>query len=241
MTRNQLKWFAIIAMLIDHAGLMLFQGTMFYGPMRLIGRLAFPIFCFFLVEGFHHTRNVRKYMMRLLLFGIASEVPFDLMLYIDSVSFEMQTIPQILKIFMQHQNVMWTLLLGLITIWICSKCNEVLLQLPVVLMGMFAAAFLATDYSYFGILMIYFFYRFPIGREDDEYGELTLQKAKLVICQAAVNLACGGNQIFGTAALLPIFSYKGEKGKERHKYFFYLFYPLHMLALVTIHWSIFLR
>ncbi|MBR1523666.1 MAG: TraX protein, partial [Lachnospiraceae bacterium] len=74
MTGTALKLIAVISMLIDHTGDVLFPGTMW---LRYIGRLAFPIYCFLLVEGFFHTKDLRRYMFRLLLFGLISEIPFD--------------------------------------------------------------------------------------------------------------------------------------------------------------------
>ena len=71
----QLKWIAIITMLIDHIGAVLFPYELGY---RIIGRIAFPIFCFLIVEGFSHTRDVRRYMVRLGIFALISELPYDL-------------------------------------------------------------------------------------------------------------------------------------------------------------------
>lgn len=244
MTQTQLKLLAIATMFIDHSGLLLFQGTPFYLPMRLMGRLAFPIFCFLLVEGFFHTRNVYHYMGRLFCFAMLSELPFDLMLYADEISFQTQSPDRIFRMFLGSQNVIWTLLLGLIILWICSHLQEKLLHIPVVIGGMLLAEIISSDYSYLGILIIYFFYLFPVGRGNDEYGDLTLQKVKLIICHGAVELLAGTVQAAAIVSLLPIFTYRGEKDRgKRHfwknKYFFYVFYPVHMLLLTALHWAIF--
>ena len=92
----QLKWIAVITMIIDHTGAVLFPDDMVF---RYIGRIAFPIFCFLLVEGFFHTRDVRKYMLRLGLFALISEIPYDLAFRDTVLEFE-------------HQNVFFALLLG---------------------------------------------------------------------------------------------------------------------------------
>ncbi|MCD8120133.1 MAG: conjugal transfer protein TraX [Lachnospiraceae bacterium] len=247
ITAGQLKLLAAATMLVDHIGYLFFDGSFFYEPMRVIGRLSFPLYCFFLVEGLTHTRNVFRYMGRLLLFALLSELPFDLMVYRNDISFVFQTPAKILRIFSGKQNVLWTLLIGLIVIWICSKLKSYWFHIPTVFLGMMASYALATDYKNYGILIIYFFWAFPIGRAEpagdltDEYGEFTLQKVKLILCQIVCNLLGGVRQAFGACALFPLFLYRGEKGKNfGGRYFFYLFYPVHMLVLVGIYYVLYL-
>lgn len=111
---STLKLIAIITMIIDHTGATIVQkmlminadnGLLFgmYTVMRSIGRISFPIFCFLLVEGYLHTRNVRKYAVRLAIFAIISDIPFDLALHNTPFNFG-------------YQNVYFTLLIGLLTL-----------------------------------------------------------------------------------------------------------------------------
>lgn len=246
LTAADLKILAAVTMVIDHIGYLFFQGSLLYEPLRVVGRLAFVLFCFFIAEGLTHTRHVFRYMIRLLVFAVISELPFDLMIYRDDISFYVQTPAEILEIFSGKQNVLWTLLIGLIVIWLCSKLHSYWFHIPVVFLGMLATYALATDYKNYGILIIYFFWAFPIGRPEpvgdltDEYGVFTLQNMKLVISQIACNLVGGVRQAFGACALLPLFLYNGEKGKNiGGRYFFYLFYPLHMLALTGIYYVVY--
>ena len=100
-----LKMIAITTMLIDHVGAVLLPQ---YPILRIIGRIAFPIFCFLLVEGFMHTHDVIRYMTRIGLFALISEIPFDLLFYgriLDGT----------------HQNVFFTLFIGLVMLYYLTK------------------------------------------------------------------------------------------------------------------------
>ena len=118
-----LKWIAIITMFIDHSakgvlylgflkprfpvakGSDLYTLYQLYKVLRGVGRIAFPIFCFFLIQGFLYTRSREKYMLRMLVFALVSEIPFDLALYGRIV-------------YPTHQNVYFTLLLGLLMLYL---------------------------------------------------------------------------------------------------------------------------
>ena len=78
ISADALKWIALLTMLCDHAGAVLFAQ---YPVMRLIGRTAFPLFVWLLVEGFFHTSSRKKYLGRMAFFALVSELPFDLALY----------------------------------------------------------------------------------------------------------------------------------------------------------------
>ena len=107
-----LKILAILAMLLDHiAAVFLSSTTMPYVLMRGFGRIAFPIFCFLVVEGYYHTRDVKKYMIRLAGFALVSEIPFDICFYQK-------------PFYWQHQNVFFTLALGLITIYAIDEVKK---------------------------------------------------------------------------------------------------------------------
>ena len=123
LSGSTLKIIAVITMLTDHigAGILgriitmqgIYSGSVYnvYTVMRYIGRLAFPIFCFLLVEGFMHTHNVKKYASRLFVFALISEIPFDLFVsgrIVDTSA----------------QNVYFTLLIGLICMWACDMSEE---------------------------------------------------------------------------------------------------------------------
>lgn len=204
-----LKWIAMVCMLIDHAGAVLFPQ---YIQMRIIGRLAFPIYCFLLVEGAVHTKDIHKYELRLLAFALLSELPFDLAFY---------TRPDF-----RHQNVFFTLFLGLLVVEQYQKQREKLnslLTFVVAIACMAAAELLHTDYGAAGIIFILLFYVL--------YGHTALKQGAFV----AMNFLLYGTsvQAYAGIAALPMLLYNGNRGPSM-KYFFYLFYPLHLLGIYFI-------
>ena len=216
MTGFALKLIAVISMLIDHTGDVLYPGQLW---LRYIGRLAFPIYCFLLVEGFCHTRNLKNYMLRLLIFGIISEVPFDLAFHESFIDFG-------------HQNVFWTLLLGLMAISLMSMLEydniyvRYLLQMMIAVPFGIAAQLMHTDYRWIGIGLIASMYIFH-----------NIEVLK-VGAGVVFMLPFFSNQIeyFGVLSYLPIHFYNGRRGLENgfSKWLFYVFYPVHLMVLVII-------
>ena len=201
----QLKCIAMITMLIDHIGAILFPGQYLF---RMIGRLSFPIFCFLLVEGFYHTRNVEKYMIRLGCFAIISEIPHDLAFQNELLEFE-------------HQNIFFTLLLGLVLMNAIQKTNKTGTRAVYVLMAMWAANTFGLSYDARGILLIMIFY-FLRDRVS----------VKLIL-GAAWNFLWTQIQWYGAFASGLILLYNGKKGRSM-KYLFYVFYPVHLLILYFV-------
>lgn len=203
----QLKWIAITTMLIDHVGAVLFPYEMMF---RIIGRIAFPIFCFLIVEGFFHTRDARRYMMRLGLFALLSEVPYDL-------AFRGQLLD------MSRQNVFFTLFLGVLLMYLLEKSPNIFIKAAEIMLILYAAEVLRTDYSDRGVLLIFIYYVLKKWKE-------------ICLCAgAAWNFLYGWGQIqcFGVFSLPFLALYNGERG-PKIKYFFYIFYPVHLLILYAI-------
>ena len=145
---NTLKWIALLSMLIDHIGVIyLSYGShallSVYSLSRYIGRLSFPLFCFLLVEGFYHTGNLRKYVQRMLGFAFLAEIPYDLAIYGKIVKLD-------------GQNVLFTFVIGLLVMWMLTKVE--LWSIPmygIVLFGCAAAYLLRVDYSWYGIVLLF--------------------------------------------------------------------------------------
>lgn len=206
LTSYQLKWIAIVTMVVDHIGAVLFPGEMVW---RYVGRLSFPIFCFLLVEGFYHTHDVRLYLARLGCFALISEIPYDIAFHGEILEFG-------------GQNVFFTLSLGIILMCLLKHCVEWPVKIAAVLLVMWLAVVLRTDYSFKGILLIAVFYLF----HECLWAGLA--------CGAVWNfLWYGSVQGYGALAMIPIALYNGRQGRKM-KYFFYAFYPVHLLILYMI-------
>lgn len=239
---STLKWIALITMLIDHIGtavvgrmVLISNGATienpqvsaflpnglfaFYMLMRFIGRIAFPIYCFLMVEGFMRTHNKWKYAVRLGVFALISEIPFDLTFSSKILEFS-------------YQNVFFTLLCGLLAMIVvdvierrvCSSKNHFvnravywLLAFTVVAAFALLAEVMNTDYGAIGvacIMMLYFF-----------------RKNKIAQIVAGCVAFCW--EFTAPLAFIPIAFYNGERGIGL-KYFFYLFYPLHLFILYLV-------
>lgn len=204
----QLKWIAILAMLCSHVYKCLLVNHKEFLFLDLIGRISFPILCFVLAEGFCHTKSRSRYLFRLWVFAVFSEIPFDLAFYGRLVDW-------------RTQNVLFTMFIGLLTMWGMEKLPE-RFRMFAVFAGMGAAWLLRTDYSFFGIWIISMFYLLR-GMKIESF---TVQAAS----QLASTVLYGWKQAFAVGALFVVHTYNGECGKG-NKYFFYAFYPLHLLCL----------
>lgn len=242
---TQLKWIALVTMFIDHTGAAVVERllsetspawlTALYFVLRIIGRLAFPIYCFLLAEGFAHTHSRPKYLARLAVFALVAEVPFDLATHG-------------LVYYPDYQNVFFTLALGLAAIWGLERfAGRPALQAGAVLLAGLGGFFLRTDYGFFGVGLICVFYLFRqsprrgravaawmlVGMplySMTQYIGLDLQGLPVwaLAFNAVLNSAIEWPGLF---SLLLIRRYNGQRGGGMPKYFFYAFYPAHLLAL----------
>lgn len=235
MNLTILKLIACVSMLIDHVtATFIPAGTMWNYIGRGIGRIAMPIFCFALVEGFVHTRDVKKYFLRLSLFALVSELPFDLLFLNvrleDLLDFEHFNYEYLFM----HQNMLFTLIIGLFTITLLDYIRNKYLTRPaiyntlgvIIIVGAaLVAEFTRTDYTSLGVLCVLIFYFFR--------GNKVAISIMMVIW--ALFFVSVGNylEVLALLALIPIFFYNGEKGKSP-KYFFYACYPGHILCLYVI-------
>lgn len=223
---SDLKIFAMFCMLLDHLWATVVPGNLW---MTCVGRMAFPIFAFQLAEGYHKTKDLRGYVRRLLILAVITEIPFNLMA--GGALF-----------YPVHQNVIWTLLLGL---WVIHGF-ELLRREPStkrymqVIGIVFAALLLSivgfTDYSAAGVILAAAFGLLRGHRLEKPGQLLAMWYVNCVMLQGQVIPIGGfelGVQSFALPALIPIWLYDGRKGlnSKGWKWFSYAFYPLHMLII----------
>lgn len=229
LSGSALKGIAVAAMVLDHVGAVLLErGSLAVHPewaqsgawvaldlfLRIgCGRIAFPIFCFLLAEGFRRTRDRGRYARRLGLFCLLSEIPFDLAFSGVPVDWA-------------YQNVFFTLFIGFCVLWGMEVAlgqgwpdgQKRLAAAGVLLAGMALAQWLRADYGGFGVLFLALF---------------DLLRRKPIWLR---NLVCGAAcawELTAPLALIPICRYNGQRGRPL-RYFFYGFYPVHLLVLALL-------
>lgn len=238
LSQEALKLIACITMLLDHIGVVIIMDCFenatgankglfleLYEILRTIGRLAFPIYCFLLVEGHAHSSNPKRYGLRLLIGAMLAEVPFDLAAFG--------------AITMRHQNVMVTLLLGFVMLEVVKKSRNLPVKLLLIIPFAIAAEYLNADYGADGILVIALF---SLTRELP--GRALLQFFGLWCIFSPSHLMAlnwlGGFSVtiqeWAVVAMVPICLYDGRKTitSKVVQWSFYLFYPAHLLVLYLI-------
>lgn len=233
-TSMSLHVMAMVFMLCDHL-----WGTVIPGSdwLTCIGRISFPIFAFLIVEGYFHTRNLKKYVLRILLFAVVSEIPFNLAMG-SSILYPV------------HQNVLWTYLIAIGLIYLNEKVGEksllirALVGCLTVIMGFVLGLLTMVDFYHAGVLTVLTFYFFRQKKWWSYIGQF--------VCLWYINTELLGGlgyeiSIFGETyfflrqglallALIPIWLYKGRQGyhSKALQYTYYAFYPVHLLILGMI-------
>lgn len=228
LSASALRSLALFFMLLDHMWATIVPGNNW---MTYVGRLAFPIFAFQIVEGFYHTSDRKDYAKRLLILALIAEIPFDLMCVSS-------------PIFLFHQNTVFTLLLGL---WAISaldsartaQTRSAAAKAGCVLLAVYLLSILGfVDYGWKGVATVIVFYLFHEGRSAKLWQLLSLLLLNVILFQGQMIPLFGGayelpTQAFALLSLIPIWLYDGRKGfgGKSFQYAAYLFYPLHMLVL----------
>lgn len=252
MTSFIIKIIAVITMLCDHSGDLIIGHI---STLNMIGRIAFPLFAFQLVIGYAHTSNLKKYLFRLFVFALISEIPFSIFMHIISGSYF-------------GLNIFFTLFLGVCAMYIYDNCfsNDLkiinntanlksfylfrfLKTAPVffkIMFGTFSmsiiflfAYFLKVDYSIWGIVLILYIHIFY------DKNKVLFSIGYLILCLYQVMIYYGilsyqwliSDYIFTILPLTIMLLYNGKKGPSLQN-FFYIFYPLHLIILELIHFTL---
>lgn len=226
MNRNVLKIIALVSMLIDHIGYYIFDN---FVVCRIIGRLAFPIFAFFVAEGMKYTRNRKKYILTLLVFAIVSQVPYALL----NKPFKL--------------NILFTFLIAIVFILLFELLKRedikksliksilvtLLLSILFVLCLIFGDVLRFIDYALPGIILIVAFYFIK-----SKWKFLVAALLMVVyVLECLLIYEFGWSlfiQLFAIVSILLLLFYNGNKGKLNLKYLFYVFYPVHLFLIWII-------
>lgn len=218
LTGNQLKLIALVTMTIDHAGILLFPGV---PALRIIGRLAFPIYAFLIAEGCRHTRSMSRYFGTMAIFAAGCQLFY--LIFDGSL----------------YQSVLVTFTMSIGLVWLLREDR---LPSPVhnilVVSGFAAVLFLceglplllrgtdyAVDYGAVGALLPVLVW---LGKDRRE------QLALFALGTVVLALTYGGIQWWGLGAIPLVMLYGGRRGTVKLKYLFYVYYPLHLAVLYLI-------
>ena len=259
MTSFAIKIIAIIAMTLDHIEKIITQPQMMalmpdipfreaqritayiLTTLGIIGRIAFPLFAFFIVEGTRKTRSMPRYIGRLFLFALISEPLYYFGFGINP------TWEGLLKNLAKHRftNVFFTLALGALMIWVFGLIEKKLpkfkwfIDIPVWLLFMFAAGMIDCDYSEFGVMLIGGLY---LAKQKKfqmivivvwSFIIYILYQASFGYCWYALSLDSWLNMISASLSAVFVWLYNGERG-PKFKWGFYIYYPAHIAALLFI-------
>lgn len=239
LNSNIIKFIAIIAMTIDHIAWLIFPG---YSTelvpiiMHLIGRITCPIMCYFIAEGYYKSKNINKYTFRLFLFAIISHVPYVFASnnFIDWKSF----IPFYYGSFLNQTSVMWPLAWGLVMLRIANS-EKIKSVLKVIFILLICLITFPSDWSCIASLCV-----LAIGTNTDNFKNQMIWMVIYVgiysfVYFFALDKVYGLLQMGVVLSIPIIMMYNGQRGKNYKinnvvKWFFYLYYPLHLLLIGLI-------
>ena len=237
LNANALKLIAIISMTIDHVTWAIFPGFSTHPlaiVMHILGRIACPVFCYFIVQGYLHTKNFKKYFLRLIIFALISHVPYVLTSfnYIDYFSL----IPCFYSIFNQT-SVLWGFACGLLLI----KVNDSSLKpyAKILLSILICLVSFPADWSCVAPLIIFFMWAYKDNFKMQMMFMVLMVCTYVIVYLFALNIVYAILQ-FGVILAIPLlYFYNGTRGSNKTlnsimKWFFYVYYPLHLLLIFFI-------
>ena len=216
-----LKLIACVTMFLDHVGAVLLPGVIW---LRIVGRIAFPIYCFLLAEGLHYTKNPRHYGLRLFVGAVLAEIPFDIALYGTLT--------------LRSQSVMLTLLIGFVMALSMKRVDRMEIKALLIVPFAMVAELLRTDYGGMGVVLIGLF---VLTRNQPWTLPVQVAGMAVIFClmdsiPVKIGLLSVPVEMFALLSLVPISLYSGEKASKSKviQWMFYLFYPTHLMMLHLI-------
>lgn len=225
MSLFSIKIIALLTMVVDHLGVFIFPNNIY---LRLIGRLSFPLFAWAIANGAVHTRNIYRYLMRLSVLAVISQIPYVLIF-------------RILGINEPGLNILFTFSLGLSAIILINKTKNTFFQILIIVLASLLALLLKTDYQIFGVLSVIAFFLFfnkPLIKGAAYFFLVSVfyifplyanRFAENVIKTSYLNIF----ELFSLLSIFIIAFYNNRKGKDL-KLLFYIFYPAHLILLFLI-------
>ena len=223
MSSFLLKIIACFTMLLCHIPFVYPQYSV---PLMYIWKISFPLYAFLISEGYVHTRNFSKYLTRLIVFGVISQIPAYLLFVGKSFNG-------------LYLNIFFTLALGLLGIRIYDKIKSKYISIPLIILLAVIAELLKFDYGAFGILMIVCFYVFKRNKLNMVLSQMFLMFILYMKKMSYYTFSLFNLQyilfqlLFSVISLAIILTYNGKKGKSsgKIKLMFYFFYPVHLIIL----------
>lgn len=229
MNRTTIKYIAIIAMTLDHIGAFFsINNSILYIILRTIGRITFPIMCYFIAQGAKYTSNKKKYLLRILTLALISQIPWTLVHENTLLTFK----------FFYELNTIFTLFLGLLILFILNSNLKKYIKIPLLIV--IAISSFICDYEIIGILYILCFYYL-----EKKYIPATLPL--IYMLSTIIGIFINDLNSFAipvyifinlglllTIPLLSLYNSKKEKSNAINKYAFYIYYPLHLLIIFII-------
>ncbi|MBD3238521.1 MAG: hypothetical protein GF332_02690 [Candidatus Moranbacteria bacterium] len=225
LTTFHLKIIAVFFMVVDHVGYVFFPEHL---EFRLLGRLSFPLFAFLIAQGYNYTKNKKSYFFRLLLFALACHFPYAL--------------------FIQNYlglNIFFTLLAGFVIIHAFNKIRNRFVFFTILALTGVLAQYFNFDYGFYGVLMIFLFYLSRGSFKKTLITQIILHAIYFALSVLIFHEMVPTNEIvrypsiidfiqpFSLLALVFIYLYNYQLG-PKIKYFFYWFYPGHLIFLYLL-------
>lgn len=245
LNKIHLQSIAILAMTLDHLTWLLFPGypTSFLPVFfHILGRLAFPIMAYFIAEGYHYTRNKNKYMIRILIFALISHVPYMLQSQVFNEYGWMSLIPFAtghgITRFMNQASVLWAYFIGLLMLRVndSTKLKE---YQKIILVFLLCILSFPSDWSCIASLVV-----LSIGSNRGKplnqiIWSMFFVSLYALVYSLTINVFYGILQLGVIISIIPLSLYNGQKSKNEKvnkvmKWFFYIYYPLHLLVLGII-------